>query len=113
MLGNNMMRDFFIQQKRWSFDTFGPPEHRGPKGPLDHLRKEALEAYQETDEEKRKEEIADCLFLVFDAAHRAGLSYAELAAVAMRKLEKNKLRSWPDWRTCDPEKATEHDRSKD
>jgi hypothetical protein len=64
-----VLAHFFEVQREWSYATFGPREHRGPKGPLDHLRKEAKEAYDEADPEKQKEEIADYLFLVFDAAH--------------------------------------------
>jgi hypothetical protein len=29
------------------------------------------------------------------------------------KNQKNETRRWPDWRTSDPEKAIEHDRSHD
>lgn len=102
------MRDFWDDQREWSYETFGPPDVRGPAGPLDHLAKEAVEARAEADPAKRREEIADCLFLVFDAAHRAGMSYAELAAVAKAKLVKNRARTWPDWRTADPTRAVEH-----
>lgn len=107
------MLDFFERQRDWSHETFGPPTFKGPKGPLDHLKKEAAEAYDETDEEKRKVEIVDCLFLVFDAAHRAGMSYADISRIAMAKLRKNQARTWPDWRGTDPDKAIEHDRTKD
>lgn len=109
------MLDFFERQQEWSYETFGPPSFKGPAGPLDHLRKEAKEAYDEAtevggdfDAARLREEIADCLFLVFDAAHRAGMTYAELTAVARAKLAKNKARTWPDWRGTDPDKAIEH-----
>lgn len=107
------MLDFFEVQRDWSYETFGPPEHRGPIGPLKHLEKEAKEAYEETDEAKRKEEIADCLFLVFDAAHRAGMSYAELTRIASAKLAKNRRRTWPDWRTAPADSPIEHERGGD
>lgn len=129
------MLDFFERQQEWSYETFGPPTFKGPKGPLDHLAKEVIEASAAWDrvvaaerlkvppfplegdrifkEElfKAREEIIDCLFLVFDAAHRAGMSYSEMSRIAMEKLAKNKLRTWPDWRGTDPDKAIEHDRS--
>ena len=114
------MLDFFERQRDWSYETFGPPSFKGPCGPLDHLKKEAAEAFAEAHKathlepgwshDKVREEIADCLFLVFDAAHRAGMSYADLSRVAMAKLAKNKARTWPDWRGTDPDKAIEHDR---
>ena len=112
------MLDFFERQRDWSYETFGPTSFKGPCGPLDHLRKEAEEAYREAHKathlepgwslEKVKEEIIDCLFLVFDAAHRAGMSYADISRVAMEKLRKNKARTWPDWRGTDPDRAVEH-----
>ena len=105
------MHDFWDRLADWSEETFGPRSHRGPVGPLEHLTKEADEARVESDPERRKEEIADCLFLVFDAAQRAGMSYAELGRVAHAKLRKNAARTWPDWRTADPNKAIEHVRT--
>jgi len=105
------MLDFFELLAEWSAETFGPRERRGPIGPLKHLEKESREAYSETDPEKRKEEIADCLFLVFDAAQRAGMSYSELTRVAMAKLAKNKTRTWPAWHGTEPDTAIEHDRT--
>lgn len=105
------MLDFFERQQEWSYETFGNPSVRGPKGPLDHLQKESKEAYEESDPEKQKEEIIDCLFLVFDAAHRSGMSYSQIAKMAMEKLRKNKQRVWPPIGATPPDKATEHDRS--
>ena len=102
------MRDFFEQQRVWSYETFGPPSFKGPRGPLDHLRKEVEEALAETDPQKQREEIIDCLFLVFDAAHRSGMHYGEIARLALEKLRKNKARTWPDWRGTDPDRAIEH-----
>lgn len=102
------MLDFFERQREWSYETFGPPDHRGPVGPLKHLEKEAKEAYEEADKEKQKVEIIDCLFLVFDAAHRAGMSYSEMSRIAMEKLQANKLRQWPDWKKVNPNSAVEH-----
>ncbi len=118
------MLDFFERQQEWSYETFGPRTFKGPVGPLRHLEKEATEAREAAElavatnnpanvlNDAMKEEIADCLFLVFDAAHRAGMSYAELGRVAMEKLKKNKARTWPDWRGTDPAQPIEHDRAK-
>ena len=115
------MLDFFERRQEWSFETFGPPSHRGPCGPLEHLIKEASEALEEAKKatdllpgwshERLSEEIIDCLFLVFDAADRAGMTYAEMSRTGMAKLRKNQARTWPDWRGADPNKAIEHDRS--
>lgn len=105
------MLAFFEKQQAWSYETFGPPSFKGPRGPLDHLKKEAQEAYDEADPERQREEIVDCLFLVYDAAHRAGMSYLDLVRGAFAKLEKNQGRTWPDWRGTDPDKAIEHVRT--
>lgn len=105
------MLDFFERQREWSHEQFGPPSFKGPLGPLNHLAKEVQEAIAETDEDKRKEEIIDCLFLVFDACHRAGMSYSEMSRVAMAKLRKNMTRKWPDWRGTNPDQPIEHDRT--
>ena len=59
-------------------------------GPLKHLEKEAREAQEALD----PVEIADCLFLVFDAARRRGLTLDQLLDVAEWKLEVNKMRKW-------------------
>lgn len=89
--------------------------HRGPVGPLKHLEKEAREAQDSFDgalkADHSKEELADCLFLILDANWRAGFTPDDLLVACERKLDKNRLRIWPDWRTADPSSAIEHDRT--
>jgi hypothetical protein len=58
---------------------------------LKHLAKEAVEAQVRPADTL---EIADCLFLVFDAARRAGLTLEGLITVAEAKLLINKARKW-------------------
>lgn len=101
------MIDFFMEQRVWSYETFGPPDIRGPRGPLLHLAKEAIEAAN-APEEKRLKELADCLFLVCDGTHRSGFGMRELLDAAFSKLDENKAREWPDWRTTDPNAPVEH-----
>jgi len=74
----------------WSRATFGPDHVRGPEGPLDHLRREALEA---------KAAPGDV---------RAGFSSRVLVLEAARKLRVNVPRVWPDWRTADLSAPIEH-----
>jgi hypothetical protein len=105
------MLTFFEDAGQWSFSTFGPSSFKGPRGALRHLRKEAKEAFEEKDPEKQKVEIIDCLFLVFDAARRAGMSFADICQTAQAKLIVNKLREWPDWRGTDPDEPIEHVRT--
>lgn len=105
------MLDFYYSLCEWSLGTFGSHDVRGPVGPLKHLVKEAGEAVEAAkthslvailakkpdgfDEGALREEIADCLFLVFDAAQRAGMTFADLTAECWKKLEKNRARTWP------------------
>lgn len=102
--------DFVERQREWSEVTFGTKAERGPVGPLKHLEKEAKEAYQETDKDKQREEIADCMFLVLDAAWRAEIKFVDLTAACNEKLAKNKLRTWPKPTSDEP---VEHVRNED
>lgn len=94
------------RQSGWSHQTFGP----GPRteGVLDHIRKELDEI--EADPGDLAEWI-DVVILAFDGAWRAGHSPAEIVVALEAKQTKNEGRVWPDWRTADPNKAIEHDRS--
>lgn len=82
---------FWNRLTQWSTATFGPSRIRDHIGPLKHLAKEAVEAQVRP---ANPEEIADCLFLVFDAARRAGLTYEELIEAAFAKLAINRKREW-------------------
>jgi len=103
--------EFMNAQQSWSEKTFGPPEHRGPIGPLKHLAKEAVEASESVGTEHALEELADCLFLLCDATWRSGFWVNDLLKAAYEKLDKNKERTWPDWRTADANAPIEHVRS--
>ena len=91
---------FWREHAAWSQETFGKDQERGPLGALKHLAKEAVEAQTEAakgisgNEAKLHEEIADCLFLTFDAARRSGMSLNGLVDIAFAKLEKNRKRVW-------------------
>jgi len=89
-------QQFWNKHSEWSQATFGTDPERGPLGALKHLEKEAKEAQSKVGEchAKLQEEIADCLFLTFDAARRAGMTLDSLLDTAFAKLEKNKTRVW-------------------
>ncbi len=94
------------RQRAFSERTFGP----GPRtlGVLDHIRKELVEI------EKAPTDISewiDVVLLALDGAWRAGHSPEEIAAALEAKQTRNENRKWPDWRTKDPNKGIEHDRS--
>jgi hypothetical protein len=97
--------EFFERQADWSRVTFGPDNIRGPIGPLKHLEKESREAQESSGD---IEEYADCLFLICDAARRAGFTKEQLIGAAFAKLAKNKARTWPDWKTAPPDTPIEH-----
>ena len=88
----------------------------------DHIRKELEhEILPLGDDEETSSEWVDVVILAFDGLTRAlvaeGVSWdvAPQIACAMMvaKQSKNEQRTWPDWRTADPNKAIEHDRSHD
>ena len=93
------------RQQAWSAETFGPAEVRGHRGVLDHIRKELVEIEAEPGDVT---EWADLIILAFNGAWRSGHSPADTIAAIKAKQERNEARTWPDWRTADPNKAIEH-----
>jgi len=95
-----------IRQRAFSARTFGP----GPRtaGVIDHIRKELKEI------EARPSDLSewiDVVLLGFDGAWRAGYAPESIARALDAKQTKNEGRNWPDWRTADPNKGIEHDRT--
>jgi NTP pyrophosphatase (non-canonical NTP hydrolase) len=93
----NPTQEFWFRHSAWSQLTFGSDAERGPLGALKHLEREAREAqlaFNAGLSQDMQIEIADCLFLTFDAARRAGLSLDNLLDIAFAKLEKNQKRVW-------------------
>lgn len=89
--------------RAWSLATFGP----GPRwrGHLDHIRKELVEI--EADPADLYEWV-DVIILAFDGALISGHEPQQIIEAIKDKQAKNEAREWPDWRTQDPDKATEH-----
>lgn len=94
---------FIDQLAMFSEETFGPGERS--EAVLDHITKELKEI--EKDPADLTEWI-DVILLAFDGASRQGYTSHQIARALNSKLEKNKQRTWPDWRTSDPTKAIEH-----
>lgn len=101
---SNYDNKVFADHRRWSDKTFGPPNERGPIGPLKHLAKEVVEALEKPYD---LFEYADCLLLIVDAAARAGFSWPILLNATAEKLARNQARRWPDWRGL-PDLPVEH-----
>ena len=107
------------RQMAWSKATFGPGART--EGVLDHMTKEIAEVREARGDPN---EWVDLVILALDgltrslwaecqynrAAHRVA---REAVQMILSKQGRNELRTWPDWRTSDPNKAIEHDRSKD
>lgn len=96
------------RQYEWSKKTFGPPRTMYALGVIDHLRKEIEEMAAETYPDKRKIEWVDIIILAFDGYMREGGQPEWLCHDILYKQEVNEFRTWPDWRTADPDKAIEH-----
>lgn len=95
-------------QREFSEKTFGPG-HR-TKGVCDHIRKELKEIEQDPLD---LNEWVDIILLSLDGAWRTGASPEEICNAIRAKQAKNERRVWPDWRTADPNKAIEHDRTEE
>ena len=98
------------RERQFSEKAFGPGDRLG--GVLDHMAKEMEEV--RASKGKDLEEWIDLVFLALDGAWRStGASPSDICEMLLAKLEKNEKRTWPDWRALSPDKAIEHDRSKD
>lgn len=94
------------QQACWSEETFGPgPRHLGI---IDHIKKELREIEANPYD---LEEWIDVVILAIDGAWRNGGEPQQIIDTLFAKWDKNRGRVWPDWRTAEPDKAIEHDRS--
>lgn len=95
------------RQRAFSEKTFGPGART--QGVIDHIRKELTEIEAAPADLK---EWIDVIMLALDGAWRTGADPRAIAEALAEKLAINEQRVWPDWRTMDPNKAIEHDRSK-
>ena len=81
---------FQIEAARWADKQFGVC--RKPDGPVAHLVKEVQELRDHPYDDM---EYADCLMLILDAAHCAGIGADDLLSTAWEKLAINRdLRNW-------------------
>lgn len=86
---------FIRDQKIFSEKTFGP----GPRtqGITAHIRNELLEIAEDPTDLM---EWVDVILLAMDGAWRAGHSPSDIEDAMHRKLQINKNRTWPDWRSA-------------
>jgi len=98
------------RQAEFSFRTFGPGERTA--GVCDHIRKELAEVQADAAASvPTLPEWTDVIILALDGALRSGATPEQIVQSIVAKQTKNEGRRWPDWRTADPTKAIEHDRS--
>lgn len=99
------------RQREFSLRTFGPGDITDRvAGLIDHIKKELAEIAQEP---TKLDEWIDVVILAFDGAWRVGATPMQIAQALQAKQIKNEARKWPDWRTAEPGKAIEHDRTVD
>jgi hypothetical protein len=98
------------RQRAWSDATFGPG--RRTEGVVDHITRELDEVEADPDD---LGEWADVIILALDGGTRLaaalGLPMQAVIDAVVAKQTRNEGRAWPDWRTADPNRAIEHDRS--
>ena len=100
------------RQAEFSERTFGPGQRT--TGVVDHIRKELAEVQADADAGRPTlPEWVDVIILAFDGAWRSGATPEQIVDAIVAKQTKNEGRRWPDWRTADPTKAIEHDRTAD
>lgn len=97
------LASYLREQIEFSERTYGPGERT--EGVIDHIKKELEEVKQDPSD---LEEWCDVVILALDGAWRVGYSPEQICSGLIAKLEKNKSRKWPDWRTADKNKSIEH-----
>lgn len=97
------------RQRAFSERAFGPGER--VEGVSEHIRKELVEVAGSEPGHDRQREWIDVVMLALDGAWRSGMSPEEIIEGLRFKLDINERRTWPDWRTADPNKAIEHHRN--
>ncbi|MCB4365433.1 DUF550 domain-containing protein [Hydrogenophaga taeniospiralis] len=98
------------RQIAFSERTFGPGDRTA--GVCDHIRKELREVQDDAAAGlPTLAEWVDVIILAFDGAWRSGATPEQITKAIVAKQSKNEGRKWPDWRTADPTKAIEHDRT--
>lgn len=87
----------------WSQTAFGPGLRT--ESVLQHITKELNEIRQDPDD---LEEWIDVILLAINGASRTGAGGKEIISMLKRKIRKNCVRKWPDWRDVDPDQPIEH-----
>ena len=95
--------DHIEKQRRFSLETFGSGSRY--QGIVNHIRKELIEIEADP---KDLEEWIDVILLALDGAWRSGASPKEVCETLQTKFQKNRTRTWPDYRTLADDSPIEH-----
>ncbi|BBB61191.1 hypothetical protein UNDKW_2918 [Undibacterium sp. KW1] len=91
------------RQKAFSENTFGPGLRTSMV--IDHIIKELIEIEAAP---RDITEWTDLILLALDGAWRTGATPEQIGEALTQKLSRNEQRTWPNWRSADPDKAIEH-----
>lgn len=97
------LREILVDQYEFSLKTFGPGERTD--GVIHHIDEELQEIKRDPTDLM---EWIDVVILAFDGALRMGHTPDQIVEGYKAKLEINKKRKWPDWRTAELGKAINH-----
>lgn len=88
-----MKEDQFYKITEWQDKTFG---HASPLSKIAHLAEELQEVVDaiKSNDPDRRLEFADCFLLLFGAAAKDGMSYADICDAIDEKMEINYARKW-------------------
>ena len=101
------LQDYLEEQIAFSKEAFGSEPRL--EGVLEHIKEEVEEVRESPND---LEEWIDLVMLSLDGAWRSGHNVQEIIAMLKYKLDKNKNRDWPDWKTSDPTKPINHVKNK-
>lgn len=116
------LKQHLLRQMAFSHATYGPGNRT--KGVSDHIKKELMEVAKAQTSTERAREWVDVVILALDGltrelTYRDGaerhpnpeMAAGEAVQMILIKQSRNEARNWPDWRTAEPGKAIEHDRT--
>jgi len=94
---------FIGDLNKWATEIAGP----GPRTDslLKHIESEVVEILADPSDPT---EWVDVAMLALDGAVRVGATPQAVVATIEAKFAKNQKRTWPDWRTADPNRALSH-----
>lgn len=94
---------YLAEQERFSAATFGPGMRTN--GLVEHIKKELQEIQADPTD---LNEWIDVIILALDGYWRHGGSPTAIMPLLSAKLDRNRTRQWPNWRTLTNDDPIEH-----